>query len=131
MVVTPLYAGLLGFMFLVLSWRVIQFRQRGISLGDGGDPIMLRRIRAHGNFSEYVPLLLLMMAFLELGHTSVYVLHALGIALLLSRLLHAYALSFTERFRFGRVWGAALTFAVLGVGSVLCLLLGLRGMSTL
>jgi uncharacterized membrane protein YecN with MAPEG domain len=131
MVVTPLYAGLLGLFFLMLSWRVIQFRQRGIPLGDGGDPIMLRRIRGHGNFSEYVPLILLMMGFLELGHTSIYVLHALGIALLVSRILHGYALSFTERFRFGRVWGAALTFTVLGVSSVLCLLQGWRGMSAL
>ena len=45
MVVTPLYAGLLAIFFLVLSWRVIQFRQRGIPLGDGGDPKMLRLIR--------------------------------------------------------------------------------------
>ena len=65
MVVTPLYAGLLALLFLVLSWRVIQFRQRGISLGDGGDPRMLRLIRGHANFAEYVPLILLMMGFLE------------------------------------------------------------------
>lgn len=131
MIVTPLYAGLLGVFFLMLSLRVIQFRQRGISLGDGGDPIMLRRIRAHGNFAEYVPLILLMMGFLEFGRTSIYVLHAMGVALLVSRILHGYALSFTERFRFGRTWGAGLTFAVLGVGSVLCLMQGLRGTAAL
>ena len=79
MVVTPLYAGALALLFIVLSWRVIQFRQRGISLGDGGDPRMLRLIRGHANFAEYVPLILLMMGFLEFGHTSVYVLHALEI----------------------------------------------------
>ena len=131
MVVTPLYAGLLGLLFLLLSWRVIQFRQRGIPLGDGGDPIMLRRIRGHGNFSEYVPLVLLMMGFLEMGHTSVHMLHALGIALLVSRVLHGYALSFTERFRFGRVWGAGLTFTALGVISILFLMQGLRAMAAI
>ncbi len=41
-------------------------------------------------------------------------LHALGIALLAARLLHGYALSFTEKFPFGRIWGATLTFVVLG-----------------
>ena len=128
MVVTPLYAGLLGMFFLVLSWRVIQFRQRGIPLGDGGDPKMLRLIRGHANFAEYVPLILLMMGFLEVGHTSRYILHALGITLLVSRFLHGYALSFTDQFGFGRTWGAGLTFAVLGICGVLCVLQGLRGM---
>ena len=129
MVVTPLYAGLLALFFLVLSWRVIQFRQRGISLGDGGDPRMLRLIRGHANFAEYVPLILLLMGFLETGHASIYILHALGIALLVARLLHGYSLSFTDRFRFGRTWGAGLTFAVLGVCAILSLLQGLRGMA--
>jgi uncharacterized membrane protein YecN with MAPEG domain len=129
MVVTPLYAGLLAFFFLVLSWRVIQFRQRGIPLGDGGDPKMLRLIRGHANFAEYVPLILVMMGFLEIGHTSIYFLHALGIGLLVSRFLHGYALSFTDRFRFGRTWGAALTFAVLAACGVLCLLQAFRGMA--
>jgi len=129
MVVTPLYAGVLALFFLVLSLRVIQYRQRGIPLGDGGDPEMLRLIRGHANFAEYVPLILLMMGFLEVGHTSIYVLHALGIALIVSRFLHGYALSFTDRFRFGRVWGAGLTFTVLGICAVLCLMQALKGMA--
>src|SRR3979409_1659845 len=128
MVITPLYAGVLALLFLVLSWRVVEFRQRGIPLGDGGDPAMLRRIRGHGNFAEYVPLILVMMGFLEIGRTSFYVVHALGIGLLASRLLHGYALSFTDRFRFGRTWGAGLTFTVLGACAVLCLLQAFRGM---
>jgi uncharacterized membrane protein YecN with MAPEG domain len=129
MVVTPLYAGLLALFFLVLCLRVVQFRQRGIPLGDGGDPKMLRLIRGHANFAEHVPLILLMMGFLEAGHTSIYILHALGIVLLISRLLHGYALSFTDRFRFGRVWGAGLTFTVLGICGVLCLMQGFKGMA--
>ena len=131
MIVTPLYAGLLGLWFLVLSLRVIQRRRNrdGITLGDGGDPRMLRLIRGHGNFAEYVPLILLLIALLELGHTSTYVLHGLGIVLLVGRLLHGFALSFTTRFRFGRFWGAALTLFVLVVAAVLCVLQGLRGMA--
>ena len=53
----------------------------------------------------------------------------IGIVLLVSRLLHGYSLSFTERFRFGRTWGAGLTFAVLGVSGFLCLLQAFRGMA--
>ncbi len=127
MIVTPLYAGLLALLFIALGLRVVQLRQKGISLGDGGDPSMLRVIRGHANFAEYVPLALLLMGILELGRTSIYLLHALGITLLVSRVLHGYALSYTTKFRFGRVWGATLTFVVLAVAGVLCVWQGLQG----
>ena len=129
MIVTPLYAGLLTLLFMLLSYRVVQFRQKGISLGDGGDPKMLRVIRGHANFAEYVPLALLMMAMLELGRTSVYVLHAMGIALILGRALHGYALSYTQKYRFGRFWGAALTFTVLVFEALLCVWQAFEGMT--
>jgi hypothetical protein len=129
MIVTPFYAGLLALWFFVLSARVMQRRQGGIWLGDGGDPRMLRVIRGHANFAEYVPLILLLMALLELGRTSIYVLHALGIALLVARLLHGYALGFTDFFKFGRFVGAGLTMIVLLVAAALCVLQGTRGMA--
>lgn len=127
MLVTPLYAGALALWFLVLTWRVVRRRRGGIYLGDGGDQSLLRVIRGHANFAEYVPLALLLMAMLEAGRLSIYVLHALGIALLVGRLLHGYALSFTDRFTFGRVWGATLTFGVLAIEAVLCLYQGIQG----
>src|SRR3954466_195242 len=65
MIVTPFYTGLLALIFFVLSMRVVQVRGK-VSLGDGGDPTVLRRMRGQANFAEYVPLILLMMAFLEL-----------------------------------------------------------------
>jgi len=129
MIITAFYAGVLGLMYLGLSLRVVQFRRRGIPLGDGGDQRMMRIIRGHGNFGEYVPLILVLMLILELGRTSLYVLHALGIALVAGRVLHGYALSFSVRSRFGRLWGAALTFAALLVAAVLCLVQGIRGLS--
>jgi uncharacterized membrane protein YecN with MAPEG domain len=127
MFVTPLYAGLLALWFLVLSWRVVQRRRGGIYLGDGGDQAMLRVIRGHANLAEYVPLALLLMGMLELSRLSIYALHALGIVLLVARLLHGYALSFTDHFTFGRFWGAALTFTVLAIEAVLCVYQGILG----
>jgi uncharacterized protein len=126
MIVTPLYAGILAVLFFVLSLRVVALRGHGASLGDGGNPILLRRIRAHGNFAEYVPFILLMMGMLELNRYSIYLLHAMGVTLVAARLLHAYALSFSEKFKFGRFWGTALTFGLLLVGGALCLYQGLR-----
>ncbi len=119
--VTGLYAGSLALWFLVLSYRVVGRRRAGISLGDGGDPGMLRVVRGHANFSEYVPLALIMLAILELGGTPLIVLHVLGLALLAGRLLHGYALSFTQQFGFGRFWGTLLTYGVLVVEALLCL----------
>lgn len=127
MVVTPLYAGLLVLLFLVLSLRVIRARSAGIWLGDGGDKNLLRVIRGHANFAEYVPLALVLMAILESSRFSIYLLHALGIVLVVARVLHGYALSFTPHFKFGRYWGAALTFVVLLVEAVLCLYQAYRG----
>ncbi len=127
MTITLLYAGLLAFVFLTLSFRVIALRQHGASLGDGGDPVLLRRIRAHGNFSEYVTFILVMMALLEMSHVSGMILHALGVTLLIARLLHGYALSFSESFKFGRFWGTVLTFLTLAVCGLLGIYQGIMG----
>jgi len=121
LMVTPLYAGLLAIWYFVLSMKVVNYRGHGIGLGDGGDPKMLRLIRGHANFSEYVPLILLMLGVLELGHFSIYVLHAIGLTLLAARVLHGIALSFTGKWKFGRYWGTLLTFLLLLICGVLCL----------
>jgi uncharacterized membrane protein YecN with MAPEG domain len=118
---TALYSGSLALWFLVLSARVVARRRTGINLGDAGDPGMLRLIRGHANFAEYVPLALIMLAVLELAGISLYILHGLGLALLAGRLLHGYSLSFTQRFSFGRFWGTVLTYGVLIIEAIMCL----------
>lgn len=130
MTITMFYAGALALVFLALSLRVIQKRggRGGISLGDGGDAEMLRRMRAHANFGEYVPLILLMMAFLESSGMPRWAIHAMGATLLLARLLHGYALGYTEKFIFGRFWGALLTLVLLLVAGLACLWQGVSGL---
>ena len=129
MFVTPLYAGILTLWFIVLSVRVMNLRRRGMAFGDGGDIGVTRIIRAQANFAEYVPLALLLMGFLEVTRYSIYLLHALGVILVVARLFHGLALSFGWQARFGRVSGAALTLTVLVIESVLCLYQGVRGQS--
>jgi uncharacterized membrane protein YecN with MAPEG domain len=123
--VTPLYAGILAILFFALSLRVIAVRGR-VSLGDGGDPVVLRRMRGHANFAEYVPLILLMMGFLELNQVSATLLHGMGLTLVAARLLHGYALSFAQKSVFGRFVGTFLTLGLLLVGGGLCVFQGLR-----
>ena len=124
MTVTPLYGGLLGIWFLALTVRVIMGRTGpdSPSLGDGGNPAMLRKIRGHANFAEYVPLTLLLIALLELTGSPKWALHLLGAALLTGRLLHGYALAFTQEHAFGRSAGIGLTLLSLTGAALMCIL---------
>jgi uncharacterized membrane protein YecN with MAPEG domain len=126
--ITLLYAGLLALWFLALSVKVIKGRTgpNAIHIGDGGDKTMLRLMRGHANFAEYVPLILVMMAMLESSGTPSWLMHVLGASLLVARLLHGYALSFTPQFVLGRVIGASVTLVLLLVGGGLCVFTGLR-----
>jgi uncharacterized membrane protein YecN with MAPEG domain len=130
MIVTPLYAGLLAIFYIVLSARVISRRRdANISLGDGGDVEMQRRVRGHANFAEYAPLALLLIALLEIGGTTPFwLLHLLGVMLVLGRVLHGIALGFTDKWMPGRFFGTILTFLVLLVAGVLCLWRGVAGL---
>lgn len=130
MQVTLLYGGALALWFLVLSIRVIQGRMGAgnPSLGDGGNPMMLRRIRGHANFAEYVPLILVLMGFLELSGLPKWVLHVLGITLLTGRLLHGYTFAFLKESPFGRTAGVAFTLLSLLAAGGLALFMGLRGL---
>jgi uncharacterized membrane protein YecN with MAPEG domain len=75
-----------------------------------------------------VPLILVMTGFLELSGTPHWIVHALGGGLLLGRLLHGYAFSFTPNWVFGRSGGIGLTLLALLAASGLCLWRGLAGL---
>ncbi len=120
--ITPVYAAILGILYLTLAVTVIRGRYRlRISLGDGGEESLTRRIRAHGNFAEYAPMALLLIAFAELGGANGVILHGAGAALLVGRGLHAYALALTEGNLFARRYGMILTFAAIVIGIGACL----------
>ena len=116
---TAVYGGMLGLLFLMLSLNVIRIRRAvGANLGHDGNPRLQRAVRGHANFSEYVPLVLLLMGIAELSDTPVWRLHVLGGTLLLGRLLHAYCFALTEGHFPSRFGGMALTFAALVIGVV-------------
>lgn len=121
MPITALYASLMVPLFLVLAARVIRARRGArVAVGDGGDGTLMRRMRVHANFAEYVPLALLLLALAESLGTNVWLLHGLGIALLGARLSHAFGMSqAAENFTF-RVAGVVTTFGVLGIGALAC-----------
>lgn len=119
MYATPFYAALLALVFFQLSVRTIKLRrQLKIAIGAGGNPTMHRAMRVHGNFTEYVPLSLLMIFLFELQGAHFLLIHLFGVCLLLGRLAHACGVSREkEDYRY-RVFGMLMTFAVLAGSAI-------------
>ena len=112
--VTGLYAGILGIVFFLLSLRVISNRVRArVNLLDGGDEALTRVMRVHGNFAEYVPFALLLMALAEIQGGSGLFMHVLGTVLIVCRLCHAYAITATTGQNPFRQIGFVGTFGVI------------------
>ena len=119
MTVTPVYAGVLTLVFVLLSLRVIGARRgAGVALGDGGDKALLRRQRVHANFAEYVPLALVLMLLAEQQGVARPVLHGIGMILVAGRLAHALGVSHEPERLVVRVIGMALTFTALITGAL-------------
>ena len=120
--ITPLYAALLTLLYLRLSLNVIRARnQFRVALGSGGNAALERAQRVHGNFAEYAPLALLLIAMAELRGAPWPLVHALGLTLLTWRGLHAYGVSRTPETMRYRVRGMQLTFAALAAAAGLIL----------
>ena len=111
--ITALYAGLLAILLFVLSIRVIGLRGNPafsfIAHGKGNEELLQRAIRAHGNFTEYVPMMLILLAFLELSEVSELRLHLLGGSFLLGRVMHGICMGFMRSNMLLRIGGTALT----------------------
>ena len=123
--ITLLFASAHVLLMMVLLVRVVRCRRElKVGLGDGGDELLARRIRVHANFTENVPIALTLMALLELSGLAAPWLWGFGGVLLLARLLHAVGLSGSSGGSFGRLWGTALTWAVLTAMAVLGIRLG-------
>ena len=121
--ITGLYVSLGVLLVLILAVRVVQRRwTTRIGIGDGDDQELRKRIRAHGNAVEYLPIGLLALLLLDLDGTTPLVLHTCGIALLVARIAHAFGLSRTGGTSPERFFGIALTLLTLSAMAVLLLL---------
>lgn len=112
--ITGLYASLLAIIILWLCFNVVKFRRgQKVDIGDGGDPIGIRHIRAQQNAVEYVPIALILFAVLEINGGNTVILHILGVALVFARLIHPGGLVNGKGATFGRFWGTAITWLVI------------------
>ncbi len=120
--VTPMIAAILAAIFLVLSFRVINQRETSkVSLGDGGDEVLLKRLRVHGNFAEYAPLALLLLLIAELQGAQPWALYVSGASLIIGRLCHAIGTGRIPQITNLRVLGMLLTFVSI-IGTTLMIL---------
>jgi uncharacterized protein len=99
---------------------VESYTQNSVITKTADDGVLQRKVRAYGNFTEYVPLGLLFVMMLELMHSSSWMLWLLGSALTIGRLAHAWGLITTYGPSLGRAVGFFLTWLVYIVGAGAC-----------
>jgi uncharacterized protein len=125
-VVTAAGAAVLGLVFAALSvWVMAGRLSMGVLHGDGGMEALNRRTRAHANFIEYVPLILLLTALLEGGGGSRIRIEILLAVLVVARLMHPFGMlappNSAQQYVFRG--GAALATMVVLVATAVALLL--------
>lgn len=69
----------------------------GIALGDAGDDGLHRRIRAHGNFVEYAPMMGLTVLAMALAGVAGWAVWAVTAAFVAARIVHAWAIGAAGR----------------------------------
>ena len=76
-----------------LMIRVGRMRTREkVSVGDGGNEHVIRRMRAHSNYIESTAFVLILLALVELGLGSSLWLWGAGAIYLVGRILHAFGM---------------------------------------
>ncbi len=114
-----LYAGLLTLVLIWLGYSVSKRRgEFKISIGDGGNPVLLRAMRGQANFVENVPMALLLLLGMALFGAPAWLIHGLGIILVVARVLHGLHFTQADAPGWQRAAGAGLTGLVLLVGAV-------------
>ena len=110
--ISALYAGLLANFALYLSFQAGGFRGKsGVSLlyGDPVNVELAERVRRHQNFLEYVPMVLILMALIEINGGSGMFLHIIGVLLIIARIAHMVGLKHDNMAHKGRAIGAGGT----------------------
>ena len=105
-----LWVGLNLLLVLFLSASISAHRRKlKVSVGDGGHAALTTTTRAFGNAIEYIPLALVALAVVAVFYSAVVV-HVLGAAFFLGRILHAWGMGQEKQPAVGRMLGMLLTY---------------------
>lgn len=121
--ITALYAALLVAVLVCLTTRIGLLRAKtGISILDGGSKQVAVEMRRHGNFAEHVPLLIVLMAIVEINGGNPLFLHVIGLVLVICRIAHPLGLHHDRvqaPLRLVGAVGTSLSTVALGVMALL------------
>jgi uncharacterized protein len=85
-----------------------------VLIGDGGNQKLIARMRAHLNFAEYTPIVLILIALVELATGTTTWLWAVAALYIVGRILHPFGM---DGWMPGRTIGVAITLlTLLGLG---------------
>lgn len=105
-----LWTGLSLLFILWLSMRISAGRRKlKVSVGDGGHPALTASTRAFGNAIEYIPVALIALAVVAVFYSAAIV-HAVGGAFFIGRVLHAWGMGQEKQPAVGRMLGMILTY---------------------
>ena len=131
---TSIFGSLFTLFYLFLSFRIGYFRGSPVmklifKMGEEIPETKLQRnVRAHGNFSEYVPIFLVLLLIIEtLGQSSFHYLLTTCLIFSYGRLAHAICFAFYDSNPFLRISGMLCTYLGLGIFAVQLLLEAIRG----
>lgn len=110
-----------------LGLRIGQLRHAlKVSVGDGGDERIMRRMRAQSNFIENAPLVLVLFGLVEATGRGGYWLAPLGAVFMIGRVVHAIGMDGT--INWGRPFGTLTAYLAALVLAVVAVLIALRVM---
>lgn len=104
-------AAAAAFINLWLGIRVGQVRtSENVSVGDGGNEKVIRRMRAHANFIEYTPIVVVLIALIEMATGTTTWLWAVMAIYMVGRVLHPFGM---DGWRPGRMIGTMATMLIM------------------
>lgn len=111
--VTLTIAGAAALLNIWLAMRAGRVRvTEKVSIGDGGNPRLIARMRAHANYAEYTPFFLILLGLIELGSGTSLWLWGIGVIYILARIAHAFGMDAEKPGKL-RLIGIAVTFIAL------------------
>ena len=114
--ITLTFAGAAALLHIWLASRVSRVRAaHKVSIGDGGNEALVRRMRAHANYGENMPIVLIMIALIELAGGDARILWAAGILFILARILHGFGMDRPSPSRLRMIGMIGTTFVLLGL----------------
>jgi uncharacterized membrane protein YecN with MAPEG domain len=91
--VTAFVAAICAIMLLITAIDTVRHRMRAkVAFGDNADQRIISASRSHGNLAEHAPIVILLLAFLEMSRANHMALMAIGALFLAGRVAHIIGL---------------------------------------